>query len=85
MKIKTNGIEINCEIAGEGPWVTLSHSLACNLHMWDDQMAVLTKHYKVLRFDTRGHTTMSRSDDAATASVVGEVLCRCSASSSAGV
>lgn len=55
MKIKTNGIEINCEIAGEGPWVTLSHSLACNLHMWDDQMAVLTKHYKVLRFDTRGH------------------------------
>lgn len=55
MKIKTNGIEINYEIAGEGPWVTLSHSLACNLHMWDDQMAVLTKKYKVLRFDTRGH------------------------------
>ncbi len=55
MKIKTNGIEVNYEIAGEGPWVTLSHSLACNLHMWDDQMAVLTKHYKVLRFDTRGH------------------------------
>jgi len=55
MKIKTNGIEINCEIAGEGPWVTLSHSLACNLHMWDEQMAALTKQYKVLRFDTRGH------------------------------
>ena len=55
MKIKTNGIEINYEIAGDGPWVTLSHSLACNLHMWDDQMAVLTKKYKVLRFDTRGH------------------------------
>lgn len=55
MKIKINGIEINYEIAGEGPWVALSHSLACNLHMWDDQMAVLTKKYKVLRFDTRGH------------------------------
>ncbi len=55
MKIKTNGIEINYEIAGEGPWVTLSHSLACNLHMWDEQMAGLTKKYKVLRFDTRGH------------------------------
>lgn len=55
MKIKTNGVEINCEIAGEGPWVTLSHSLACNLHMWDEQMAALTKQYKVLRFDTRGH------------------------------
>ncbi len=55
MKTKTNGIEINYEIAGEGPWVVLSHSLACNLHMWDEQMAGLTKKYKVLRFDTRGH------------------------------
>ena len=57
MKIKTNGIEINCQIEGDGngPWITLSHSLACNLHMWDDQMAVLTKKFKVLRFDTRGH------------------------------
>jgi 3-oxoadipate enol-lactonase len=55
MKIKTNGIDIHYEIAGEGPWVTLSHSLACNLHMWDDQMAALTQRYKVLRFDTRGH------------------------------
>ena len=55
MKIKINNIEINYEIMGDGPWITLSHSLACNLHMWDDQMEVLTKHYKVLRFDTRGH------------------------------
>jgi 3-oxoadipate enol-lactonase len=33
----------------------MSHSLACNLHMWDPQMAELTKKFKVLRFDTRGH------------------------------
>lgn len=59
MKVKTNGIEINYEIAGDGPWVTLSHSLACNLHMWDEQMAALTKKYKVLRFDTRGHGASS--------------------------
>jgi 3-oxoadipate enol-lactonase len=55
MKIKANGISINYEIAGNGPWVMLSHSLACNLHMWDAQMAALTKKYKVLRYDTRGH------------------------------
>jgi 3-oxoadipate enol-lactonase len=57
MKIKTNGIEIHYAIEGndQGPWITLSHSLACNLHMWDDQMAELTKKFKVLRFDTRGH------------------------------
>lgn len=55
MKIKANGIDINYEIEGNGPWLTLSHSLACNLHMWDPQMPVLTKKFKVLRFDTRGH------------------------------
>ncbi len=59
MRIGTNGIELNCVIEGEGPWVTMSHSLACNLSMWDPQMQVLTKHYKVLRFDTRGHGASS--------------------------
>lgn len=55
MKIKTNGIEINCVIEGEGPWVVMSHSLACNLSMWDAQAQLLSKKFKVLRFDTRGH------------------------------
>ena len=59
MKVKANGIEINYEIAGSGPWVTLSHSLACDLHMWDEQMDALTRNYKVLRFDTRGHGASS--------------------------
>ncbi len=59
MKIKTNGIEINCAIEGSGPWLTLSHSLACNLSMWDPQMRALTQHYQVLRFDTRGHGASS--------------------------
>jgi 3-oxoadipate enol-lactonase len=57
MKTHTNHIDIHYEIAGNdnGPWLTLSHSLACNLHMWDDQMDALTRQYRVLRFDTRGH------------------------------
>jgi 3-oxoadipate enol-lactonase len=54
MKVRTNGVEINYEIEGSGPWLTMSHSLACNLHMWDPQMPVL-RQFKVLRFDTRGH------------------------------
>jgi 3-oxoadipate enol-lactonase len=63
MKIKTNGIEINCVIEGEGPWVTMSHSLACNLSMWDDQAKLLvSKGYKVLRFDTRGHGASDAPD-----------------------
>ena len=55
MKIKTNSIETNYVIEGEGPWVTMSHSLACNLSMWDEQAKLLTRKFKVLRYDTRGH------------------------------
>ena len=55
METTVNGLKINYEIAGDGPWLTLSHSLACDLHMWDEQMDALTKKYKVLRYDTRGH------------------------------
>ena len=55
MKISTNGIEIHYTIEGSGPWITLSHSLACNVSMWDGQAAWLKERYTVLRFDTRGH------------------------------
>jgi 3-oxoadipate enol-lactonase len=55
MKLSINGIEINYAIEGEGPVVTFSHSLGCNLSMWDAQAAALRGRYRVLRFDTRGH------------------------------
>ena len=55
MKIDVNGITAHYAIEGQGPWVTLSHSLACNLGMWDDQVGVLARRFKVLRYDTRGH------------------------------
>ena len=55
MKIKANGIEIDYQIDGEGPVVTFSHSLACNLSMWDEQVRALQGRYRVLRYDTRGH------------------------------
>ena len=55
MKVKSNGIELNCTVQGSGPWVVRSHSLACDLHMWDEQAAMLAADYTVLRFDTRGH------------------------------
>jgi 3-oxoadipate enol-lactonase len=35
--------------------VTLSHSLATDLSMWDPQVPVLKSGYRVLRYDTRGH------------------------------
>jgi 3-oxoadipate enol-lactonase len=55
MKASTNGIELEYSIEGNGPWLAMSHSLACNSRMWDEQMPFLAKRFKVLRFDTRGH------------------------------
>ncbi|MCU0804792.1 MAG: 3-oxoadipate enol-lactonase [Burkholderiales bacterium] len=55
MKIETNGVQLHCAIEGEGPWLAMSHSLACNLSMWDNEARALSKRFKVLRFDTRGH------------------------------
>ncbi|MFO1116505.1 MAG: 3-oxoadipate enol-lactonase [Beijerinckiaceae bacterium] len=47
----------NVEVEGpEGaPVLILSNSLGSNLHMWDPQMPELTKHFRVIRYDSRGH------------------------------
>lgn len=37
------------------PVVVLSHSLGLDHGMWDTQAAALSPHFRVLRFDTRGH------------------------------
>lgn len=57
MRITVNGINVNYTIEGpeDGPVVTLSHSLSANLSMWDLQAAALRSHYRVIRYDTRGH------------------------------
>lgn len=57
MKITANGINMNYTLDGpeSAPVVTLSHSLANDLTMWDPQLPALTAKYRVLRYDTRGH------------------------------
>jgi 3-oxoadipate enol-lactonase len=55
MIIRTNGIDIHYTLEGEGPSVTMSHSLGCNVAMWDEQARVLKQRYRVLCVDTRGH------------------------------
>ena len=61
MKAKTNGIELNYELRGKegAPWLVFSHSLACSLRMWDDQVTAFKDRYRVLAFDTRGHGASS--------------------------
>lgn len=51
------GLMLNARIDGlEGaPWVMLSNSLGADLSMWDGQVDLLARKYRVLRYDQRGH------------------------------
>ena len=57
MKTSINGTEIHYEIHGKegNPWIVFSHSLACSVRMWDEQIAAFQDRYRILAFDTRGH------------------------------
>lgn len=50
-----NGVDIHYDIQGQGPWITFAHSLACDLHQWDEQAKALAADFTVLRYDLRGH------------------------------
>ena len=74
MQAKSNGIRINYQIEGSGPWVVMSHSLACAVSMWDEQAEALKSRYKVLRFDTRGHGATDAPAGAYTLDLLAEDL-----------
>lgn len=41
--------------AGDAPVLVLSNSLGTTMDMWLPQLPSLTEHFRVLRYDTRGH------------------------------
>ncbi len=57
MKASANGISTNYMLEGpaHAPVVTLSHSLATDLSMWDPTVPALKDRFRVLRYETRGH------------------------------
>ena len=57
MRIVAGDIVTNYTLDGpsDAPIVTLSHSLAARLEMWEPQLPALTRRFRVLRYDTRGH------------------------------
>jgi len=52
-----DGIRLQYALQGRpgAPVVVLSNSLGTTLDMWDPQMPALLEHFRVLRYDTRGH------------------------------
>jgi 3-oxoadipate enol-lactonase len=55
--IDAAGCKINVKIDGAAgaPPLVISNSLGTNLHMWDEQAKALSRHYRVIRYDQRGH------------------------------
>jgi pimeloyl-ACP methyl ester carboxylesterase len=54
MKVRANGIAINYELVGRGECLTLIHGAGDNLHMWYNQVPLLSRQYRVLTYDVRG-------------------------------
>lgn len=50
-------MNLNYELTGpqDAPVVVLSNSLGTDLSLWDEQVPVLQRHFRVLRYDQRGH------------------------------
>ena len=55
--IDAGGCPIHVEIEGsdKAPVLVFSNSLGTNLHMWDEQAKHLSKKFRVVRYDQRGH------------------------------
>jgi 3-oxoadipate enol-lactonase len=55
--INADGCPIHVEVEGseQAPVLMLSNSLGTTLHMWDSQVAPFTRHFRLVRYDRRGH------------------------------
>ena len=55
--VRIGELNFNVEVEGpfKAPFLMLSNSLGTNYHMWDPQMPELTRQFRVIRYDSRGH------------------------------
>jgi pimeloyl-ACP methyl ester carboxylesterase len=63
-KINRDGVEIYYEVHGGGPPLLLTHGFSSTSEMWKSQVAALSKHYKLVVWDMRGHGRSDYPDDA---------------------
>lgn len=55
--IEADGCLLNVSVDGRdgGPTLMLSNPLGTTLQIWEPQMAALTRYFRVIRYDRRGH------------------------------
>lgn len=61
MRVQSFTTDDGCRIAyrfdgpEDAPVLLLSNSLGTDMHMWDPQVPAFSEHFRVLRYDSRGH------------------------------
>lgn len=52
-----SNLNLHSQVSGlsDGPGLLLSNSLSTTVNMWNPVLPLLEKHFKVVRYDTRGH------------------------------
>jgi 3-oxoadipate enol-lactonase len=63
---------IHYELSGShrSPLLVLSHALGTNLRLWDHQVELLQRSFRILRYDSRGHGQSSAHDGPYTVSML---------------
>ncbi len=60
-----DGVNIYYETHGEGPVILLTHGYSATAQMWAGQIAPLSRHYKLVLWDMRGHGQSDYPEDQA--------------------
>ncbi|MGI4982460.1 MAG: alpha/beta fold hydrolase [Janthinobacterium lividum] len=57
MQVKLNGVDMRYFLTSEGTggWLTFIHPLGGDLSVWDQLATAFAAHFRVLRYDLRGH------------------------------
>jgi len=57
MNLDVNGVTFRVRIDGpeSSPWLLMLNSLSTTFEMWDEQIPNLSGHFRVIRYDQRGH------------------------------
>jgi pimeloyl-ACP methyl ester carboxylesterase len=63
--LNRDGVNIYYEVHGDGPALLLTHGYSASSKMWAGQVAPLSKHFKLIVWDMRGHGQSDYPEDPA--------------------
>lgn len=67
-----DGVSIYYEVHGDGPTLLLTHGFSATSHMWRPQVDALSRDYRLVSWDLRGH---GRTDSPSDPGAYSEALC----------